>query len=329
MPEDFAAKLKEARAKQSMVGERRVVTILFSDVMGSTEMAEQLDPEDWADIMDGAFEYLIAPIYRYEGTVARLMGDAILAFFGAPVAHEDDPQRAVLAGLEIQEGIQPYCDQIQEQYGLKFRVRVGINTGTVVVGPIGSDLAMEYTAMGDAVNLASRMEQTADPGTVQLAENTYKLVAPLFDVEPLGAIEVKGKREALPAYRVVGRKTEPGRTRGIEGLSSPLIGREDEFEKLKLVLEDFKNGRGGIVTIIGEAGLGKSRLIEELKAEFEADLDPETPDLWSEMRGIAYDASLPYGLFVQQLRQTYGVTLDDSPETVHEKMTALIGDAPS
>ncbi|MCZ6530946.1 MAG: AAA family ATPase, partial [Chloroflexi bacterium] len=329
MPEDFAAKLKEARAKKTMVGERRVVTILFSDVMGSTEMAEQLDPEDWADIMDGAFEYLIAPIYRYEGTVARLMGDAILAFFGAPVAHEDDPQRAVLAGLEIQEGIQPYCDQIQEQYGLKFSVRVGINTGTVVVGPIGSDLAMEYTAMGDAVNLASRMEQTADPGTVQLAENTYKLVAPLFDVEPLGAIEVKGKREALPAYRVVGRKTEPGRTRGIEGLSSPLIGREDEFEKLKSVLEDFKNGRGGIVTIIGEAGLGKSRLIEELKAEFEADLDPETPDLWSELRGIAYDASLPYGLFVQQLRQTYGVTLDDSPETVHEKMTALIGDAPS
>lgn len=168
------------------------------------------------------------------------------------------------------------------------------------------------------------MEQTADPGTVQLAENTYKLVAPLFEIEPLGPIEVKGKREAVPAYRVVGRKTEPGRTRGIEGLSSPLIGRENEFEKLKSVLEDFKNARGGIVMIIGEAGLGKSRLIEELKAKFESDLDSETPDPWDEIRGVPYDASVPYGLFLQQIWQTCGVTVDDTPEVLHEKVAAAV-----
>ena len=329
MPEEYASRLREARASDSMVGERRVVTILFCDVTGSVAMAGELDPEDWAEVMDDAFECLIPPIYRYEGTVARLMGDGVLAFFGAPIAHEDDPQRAVNAGLEMLKEIEEFSGQLKEQSDLDFDVRIGINTGTVVVGPIGSDLAMEYTAMGDAVNLASRMEQTADPGTVQLAENTYKLVAPIFDVEPLGAIEVKGKREAVPAYRVVGRKTEPGRTRGIEGLKSPLIGREDEFEKLKSVLEDFKNARGGIVTIIGEAGLGKSRLIEELKAEFEANLDPGTPSPWDEIRGIPYDASLPYGLFVQQLRQTCGVTVDDSPEVLHEKVAAALKDAPS
>lgn len=329
MPEAYASKLRDARATGSMLGERRVVTVLFCDVTGSVAMAGELDPEDWAEIMDDAFEHMIPPIYRYEGTVARLMGDGVLAFFGAPIAHEDDPQRAVLAGLEMLEGIEQFSDQLKERSELNFEVRIGINTGTVVVGPIGSDFAMEYTAMGDAVNLASRMEQTADPGTVQLAENTYKLVAPLFDVEPLGAIEVKGKREAVPAYRVVGRKTEPGSTRGIEGLSSPLIGREDEFEKLISVLDDFKNARGGIVTIIGEAGLGKSRLIEDLKAEFEADLDPETPDPWDEIRGVPYDASVPYGLFVQQLRQTCGVTVDDSPEVLHEKVAAALEDAPA
>ncbi|MDH3944603.1 MAG: adenylate/guanylate cyclase domain-containing protein, partial [Anaerolineae bacterium] len=181
IPEDYAAKLKAARAQRAMQGERRVVSILFCDVVGSTAMAEQLDPEDWAEIMDEAFDYLMAPIFRYEGTVARLMGDAVLAFFGAPLAHEDDPQRAVLAGLGILEGIGPFCEQVKKEYGLEFNVRVGINTGPVVVGEIGSDLQMEYTAMGDAVNLAARMEQTASAGTVQISEATYKHIAPIFD----------------------------------------------------------------------------------------------------------------------------------------------------
>jgi class 3 adenylate cyclase len=172
--EEMRNKLEAARASGDMVGERRVVTMMFCDVKGSTAAAEQLDPEEWSEIINGAFEHMIKPVYTYEGTVARLMGDGILAFFGAPLAHEDDPQRAVLAGLDIVAEIAPYRERIKASWGVELDVRVGINTGLVVVGAVGSDLRMEYTALGDAINLASRMEQAALPGTVQIAQDTYK-----------------------------------------------------------------------------------------------------------------------------------------------------------
>ena len=170
IPRELMAKLDAARASGEMVGERRVVTMLFCDVKGSTAAAEQLDPEDWGEIINGAFEHMIKPVYKYEGTLARLMGDAILAFFGAPIAHEDDPQRAVLAGLDIVAGINPYREQVKQKWNIDFNVRVGINTGLVVVGAVGSDLRMEYTALGDAINLAARMDQTTAPRTVQIAQ---------------------------------------------------------------------------------------------------------------------------------------------------------------
>ncbi len=224
--------------ERALEGERRLVTILFCDVKGSTALAERLDPEDWAEIMNAAFEYLTRPVLRYGGTVARLMGDAVLAFFGAPAAHEDDPQRAVLAGLEIVSGIQPFREQIRSEYGMDFNVRVGINTGVVVVGEMGSALAGEYTAMGDAANLAARMEQTAQPGTVQISADTYRLVSALFEVETLGGIEVKGRPEPVPAYRALRLKAHPSRQRGIPGLSAPLVGRGPEFESLRQALFD-------------------------------------------------------------------------------------------
>lgn len=197
---EFNPSRENIPSRRALAGERRVVTILFSDVKGSTAMAEHLDPEDWAEIMNEAFDYLTKPIIRYGGTVARLMGDAILAFFGAPSAHEDDPLRAVLAGLDIVSGMQSFREQVSAEYDLEFNVRVGINTGEVVVGEMGSALAGEYTAMGDAVNLAARMEQTAKPGTVQITGETYRIVAPWVDVESLGGIEAKGKSEPVPAY---------------------------------------------------------------------------------------------------------------------------------
>jgi class 3 adenylate cyclase len=174
-----------------MVGERRVVTMLFCDVIGSTAAAERLDPEEWTEIINGAFEHMIRPVYKYEGIVAHLMGDAILAFFGAPITHEDDPQRAVLSGLDIVAAIKPYREQINERYGIEFNVRVGINTGLVVVGAVGSDLRMEYTALGDAINLAARMEQTALPRNRPDPHDTYKLIKSLFEFEDLGGIEVR------------------------------------------------------------------------------------------------------------------------------------------
>ena len=177
IPKELLGKLEAAQAGGGMQGERRrIVTMLFCDVGGSSAAAEKLDPEEWAEIMNGGFEYLITPVCRYEGTLARLMGDAILAFFGAPIAHEDDPHRAVLAGLDIVEGIRSYQEEVKSKWGLDFGVRVGINTGLVVVGEVGSDLRVEYTALGDAINLAARMEQTAQVGTVQISADAYKLV---------------------------------------------------------------------------------------------------------------------------------------------------------
>src|SRR3990172_1698858 len=216
--QEFTEKLEAVRASRSMQGERRIVTALFCDVAGSTAMAENLDPEEWAEIMNQAFDYLIAPVYRYEGVVARLMGDAILAFFGAPIAHEDDPVRAVLAGLDIVRSVRPFRERIRREYGLDFKLRVGINTGPVVVGEVGSDLQMEYTAMGDAVNLAARMEQTALPGTVQITQHTYRLGAPFLDVYEVDSLEVKGRQEPVQAYRVLGWHEQPGLPQGVLGL---------------------------------------------------------------------------------------------------------------
>src|SRR5215216_1842796 len=254
LPQELVTKLESARARNSMLGERRVITMLFCDVKGSTTAAEKVDPELWTEIMNGIFEYMIRPIYKYEGLVPRLMGDAILAFFGAPITHEDDPQRAVLAGLDIQEGVRSYAKEVRRKHGLEFGLRVGINTGLVVVGEIGSDLRMEYTAIGDAINLAARMEQTADVGTIQISEDTYKLVAPFFDVEPLGEMEVKGKSAPIKTYRVLGVKSTPGQLRGLEGLTSPLVGREVQIASLKDRLKDLDKGAGAVVAVVGEAG---------------------------------------------------------------------------
>jgi class 3 adenylate cyclase/tetratricopeptide (TPR) repeat protein len=292
--------------------------MLFCDVVGSTKMAEQLDPEEWAEIMNEAFDYLIAPVYRYEGTIARLQGDGLLAFFGAPVAHEDDPVRAVLAGLDMLSDLDPFRAEIQEDYGLDFNVRVGINTGPVVVGDIGADQALEYTAMGDAINLAARMETTASPGTVQIAHNTYRLVAPLFEVEALGTIEVKGKEESVPAYRVIGRKDRPGRLRGIEGLDAPLVGRKGEFTKLTTALDALRGGRGQIVFLVGEAGLGKSRLLSEM-AEYWRQI-PDNERYWTSAQGIPYETGRPYSLFYQRIRNNLGIEDNDSPDDVRRKI---------
>ena len=265
IPKELLGKLEAAQATGGMQGERRIVTMLFCDVSGSTAAAGKLDPEEWAEIINGAFDHLISPVYRYEGTLARLIGDAVLVFLGAPIGHEDDPQRAVLAGLDMVQGIEPYREQISLRWGIDFQVRVGINTGLVVVGEVGSDLRVEYTALGDAINLAARMEQTAQPGTVQVSADTYKLIAPLFEFQDLGGIEVKGKIEPVQAYRALRPKTEPGSLRGIEGLDAPLVGRKAEMDALQGAIEELQQGRGQIVSVMGEAGLGKSRLIAELR----------------------------------------------------------------
>ena len=322
IPAELMAKLESARASGGMQGERRVVSILFCDVEGSTAAAEKLDPEEWAEIMNGAFEHLISPVYRYEGILARLMGDAILAFFGAPIGHEDDPQRAVMAGLDIIQDIAPYRQRVKEDWGLEFNVRVGINTGLVVVGEVGSDLRVEYTAQGDAVNLASRMEQSAAPGTVQITEDTHRLVAPLFEFQDLGGIEVKGKSEPVRSYRVLRRREVPGQLRGIEGLSSPLVSREKEMEALRGFIGELHQGRGQLFSVMGEAGLGKSRLMAELRKSLDSagvldDGDIESRATgngvaWYEGRSQSYETTTPYAPIISLLGGIFDIRTEQA-----------------
>lgn len=320
IPKELLNKLNAAISGGGLVGERRVVTMLFCDVKGSTAAAEGLDPEDWTDIINGAFEHMIKPVYKYEGTVARLMGDSILAFFGAPIAHEDDPERAVLGGLEIIIGFNEYKAKIQERFGIELDVRVGINTGMVVVGTVGSDLRMEYTAMGDAINLAARMEQTAQPGTVQIAHDTYKLVAPLFQVQALGGILVKGKEEPVLAYRVIGRHADHTRVRGVAGLESKLVGRELEMATLREILENAKHGVGHIVCLMSDAGLGKTRLIEETQKIWR-----NNPALdWYALSSLSYEANQVYGMFQNLVRVLTGVGLNDSPGESRRKLEPIL-----
>ena len=327
MTENLTPSPETRRPTAGRAGERRIVTVLFCDVAGSTALAENLDPEVWADIMNEAFEYFNEPVYRYGGTVARLMGDGALSFFGAPLAHEDDPERAILAGLAIVEGTRKLREELRREYGMDFNVRVGINTGPVVVGNVGTAQAGEYTAMGDAVNIAARMEQTAEPGVVQIARDTYELVVPLFDVETLGGTDVKGKSEPVSAYRVIRARAAPGRLRDIPGRSAALVGRDGEVEALRQILTKVSQGSGGIVCLIGEAGIGKSRLLDELQAEWRK-LGADDAS-WVVSHGVSYDAARPYGLFMQRVRQVYGIEDNDSPVVVRDKFAKTPEGLPS
>lgn len=308
LPTELLAKLESARAGRAMAGERRIVTMLFADIKGSTAAAEQLDPEDWAEIMNGAFEHLIAPVYRYEGTLARLLGDAVLAFFGAPIAHEDDPVRALRAGLEIIDAIGRYQAQIEARWGIVIEARVGIHTGMVVVGEVGSDLRVEYTALGDAINTAARMEQTATPGTVQTTAHTRSLVGGLFEFEDLGAVEVKGKVEPVSAHRVVAFVGETHQT-----LPSVLVGRSGELDRLAVLRGQLESGGGWIASVTAEAGVGKSSLLRAFHDESASvralshRYDEPGDILWLTGAGRSYDMATPYAAIRDLLRRWWGL----------------------
>ena len=315
--------LDRLSAGRGAAAERRVVTMLFCDLQGSTQLAEQFDPEEWTEVVNGAFEQMVRPIYKYEGTVARLMGDGLLAFFGAPIAHEDDPRRAVLAGLSIIEGIGDWRNGLPAA-ARQLQARVGINTGLVVVGAVGSDLRVEYSAIGDAINLAARMEQTADPGTVRISEDTYRLVDGQFEVEPLGGIALKGKSEPVPAYRVL-RRTSGATRRPVAGLYARLIDRRTEWKTLEDAFDGLNAGRGGIVFLTGDAGLGKTRLIDEAVERLLPMLNPS--GRFMDAAAVSYESAQPYAMLLRLLRPALGLMPGDPPERVRERIEAQVENA--
>jgi class 3 adenylate cyclase/tetratricopeptide (TPR) repeat protein len=292
------------------------VTVLFADVVGSTAMGERLDPELVTDIMNGAFAFMNRAIDRYGGTVARLMGDAVLAIFGAPSAHEDDPERAIRAGLDIQADARRYAADIQRQHAVDFNVRVGIHTGLAVLDRVGDRIHAEYTAMGDTPNVAARMQAAAAPGTVLVSADAYRLTQHAFDFQSRGLIEVKGKSAPIETWQTVGLKAAPTSARGLTGLRAPLVGRETENDRLRARLAALRpSGPGSWVTLSGEAGLGKSRLVAELSQS-----PPAQEVMWLEGRCISFGRAMSYLPWRQIIRQSLDAKPDDPAEAVRAKL---------
>jgi class 3 adenylate cyclase len=317
------------RAQRAATSERRPLTILFADIAGSTAIAEKLDPEDWTTLVGQAFAQLNAVAARYDGTVARLMGDGVLVFFGAPVAHEDDPERAVRCGLDMVREIEGLGGEEHAQHGVPLQVRVGINTGPVVVGMVGTDVAREYTAMGDAVNIAARMQASAAPGAVLITAATYKFVAPLVDATDAGPLELKGKAEPVHAYRVNHLRAGAVSVRGLgTAVHSEMIGRDAQLARLREAFAIVRARQGRVASILGEPGIGKSRLLAELRAHIAA-LDPSAQ--WIEARCVSYGRTLPYHLVLDLVRSCIGVAATaDEPEVraaLGQRTKALFGEA--
>lgn len=277
----------ELQAAPSEGGDRRLVTILFADVVGSTAWAERVDPEEWTEIMNAAMRFMIQAVARYEGTVARLMGDGLLALFGAPVSHEDDAERAVLAALAIRDAAKGYSRRLEPRYGQEFAVRVGINTGLAVLTNVGNETRAEYTAMGDAANLAARFQSVAPPQGIVIGAGTRALVRHAFELRPRGAETVRGREASVSAYEVVAPLRGGAKARGLEGLPSPFVGREEELAALREAAALAAGGRPAIRFVVGEAGLGKSRLLAEFRA-------CEQGLTWLEGRAISYASNAPY-----------------------------------
>jgi class 3 adenylate cyclase len=305
-PSPLIEKMRTAK----LTGERKPVTALFADVVGSTALAERMDAEDWTAMMNEAFDLMSQAVFRYEGTIAQLQGDAMVAFFGAPIAHEDDPDRAVRAALDMVAAIDEFARQLSATHGIDFRIRAGINTGPVVVGNVGTDLRYEYTALGDAMNVAARMQAAANPGAVLITASTHRLVANAFETEDIGEIEVKGKTEAVHAYLVRAPKAVPGRRRGLEraGLQSPMVGRDSQLQTLQSLHGVARAGRGRVSFLIGEPGIGKSRLLAEFHRWVTDDAGtgaaPAASPSWLEGRCVSYGRNLPYHLLLDLVRFT-------------------------
>ena len=308
------------RSRSALKGERKQVTVLFADVKGSMEIAEQMDPEEWTAIMQRFFKILAEGVERFEGYVDKFTGDGIMALFGAPIAHEDHGRRACYAALHMRDGLRAYANELRLRRGLNFSVRLGLNSGEVIVGEIGDDLRMDYTAQGHTVGLASRMEQIAEPGKAYLTAHTASLVDGYFALADLGEMEIKGVHGAMHVYELqglgqMGARLDVSRRRGF----SRFVGRGDEMQVLESALARAREGNTQVVGIVGEAGLGKSRLCFEFLERCRA-----RGMMTYETAGVSYGKAVPFLPILKLFRAFFGVTEQDSAATARERIAGRL-----
>ena len=307
--------VNKVRAAANLMGEQRLVTALFVDIVGSTLSSEKVGPAGWSALMDSVCDWFCAVIYQYEGTIARFVGDELLAFFGAPVAHEDDPVRAVRAALDILETVANHAAEIRQKFAIDFQVRICLSTGPVTIGPVSKNLQFDYSALQGTLNRLAQLEAIKRPMTVLLSEDTFRLVAPFFDSVDLGESAAAGPNEAIRIYQVNGAKANTHRGRGLAGLESPVVGRDSELETLQHITEAVTAGLGRAVLVVGESGLGKTRLIAEWKTAVTQALHPPTLQ-WAEGYCLSYGQGMAYHLLRELLRSLIGAPAGaGEPET--------------
>ncbi len=316
LPSGLTEKVLSQRGR--IEGERRQVTIMFVDMKGFTPLTEKLGPEETFTLMDQVFELMIHKVHDYEGTVNELRGDGMLAFFGAPIALEDAPQRAIRSSLAIHREMTKFSDKLKDRTDIPpVQLRIGINTGPVVVGTLGNDLRVQFTAVGDTINMAARMEQLAEPGTTYVTEDAFKITEGYFRFEALGEKEVKGKEQPIKVYRVIAPSTRKTRfdVSAERGLTR-FVGRERELEIMLDAFERAKAGRGQAVSIVGEAGVGKSRLLYEFrKAVANEDVT------FLEGKCLSYGRNVSYHPIIDILNANFDLGEGDEDKDVREKVT--------
>ncbi|MFQ5612882.1 MAG: adenylate/guanylate cyclase domain-containing protein [Anaerolineae bacterium] len=305
----------------ALEGERKQVTVMFADISGFTAISERLDPEEVRSLINACFERLGAVITRYDGYIDKFIGDAIMALFGAPVAHENDPERALRAALDMVAALEAFNAEHAGYLPQPLSLHMGINSGLVITGGIGTSRRQDYSVIGDAVNLASRLEGLSDSGEILVGEDTYRFTAPLFDFETLKPARVKGKEKPVRVYRLLGAKAIRGQVRGIEGLASPLVGRQGDLEILAGALDDMGQGRGGLVSIIGEAGLGKTRLVKEAR-----ELYAGGGLTWARGYGLSYGLSAGYLAVRSALCNLLGTNIDAPAISTDQALRAEVSE---
>jgi class 3 adenylate cyclase/tetratricopeptide (TPR) repeat protein len=317
-PKHLAEKI--LTSKSSLEGERKQVTVLFADMKGSMELLADRDPEEARKLLDPVIEHMMEAVHRYEGTVSNLMGDGIMALFGAPLAHEDHAVRACYAALRMQESVTRYAEGVRRTEGVPIQIRVGLNSGEVVVGAIGNDLKMDYTAVGQTVHLAARMEQMATPGSVMITNDTLQLAEGYVQVKSLGPVNVKGMSDQVEVHEVTGAglvrsRMEAAATRGL----TRFVGRDAEIHGLQQTLDRAGVGHGQVVAIVGEAGVGKSRLFFEFTRSHRIQ-----GWLILESGSASYGKATPYLPVIDLIKAYCQIEARDDGRKIREKLTGKL-----